>query len=82
MKFSLEEFHLYHSGNSETLRKKFNNRFVSADEAVKAVKSGDRVYLHSNIAYPKVLVDALVKRKDELFDVEICHLMVLGDAPI
>ncbi len=55
--------------------------FVSADEAVKHIKSGDRVYVHSNSAYPKTLVDAMVKRKDELFDVEICHLMVLGDTP-
>ena len=55
--------------------------FVTADEALKVVKSGERVYVHSNSAYPKTLIDALVRRKDELFDVEICHLMVLGDTP-
>lgn len=56
-------------------------KFVSAEEAVKVIKSGERVYVHSNSAYPKTLVDAMVARKEELFDVEICHLMVIGDAP-
>lgn len=58
-----------------------NSKFVSAAEAVRVIKSGDRVYIHSNSAYPKTLIDAMVSRKDELFDVEICHLMVLGDTP-
>jgi 4-hydroxybutyrate CoA-transferase len=56
-------------------------QYVPAEEAVKVIKSGDRVYVHSNSAYPKTLVEAMVKRKDELYDVEICHLMVLGDTP-
>jgi 4-hydroxybutyrate CoA-transferase len=56
-------------------------KFVSADEAVKVIKSGQRIYVHSNSAYPKTLIDAMVRRKDELFDVEICHLMVIGDTP-
>jgi 4-hydroxybutyrate CoA-transferase len=56
-------------------------KYVSADEAVKIIKSGERVYVHSNSAYPKTLIDAMVRRKDELFDVEICHLMVIGDTP-
>lgn len=60
---------------------KYSNKFVTAEEALSVVKSGDRVYIHSGCAYPKVLVDAMAARKDELYNVEICHLMVLGDAP-
>ncbi|MCX7877688.1 MAG: 4-hydroxybutyrate CoA-transferase [Ignavibacteria bacterium] len=58
-----------------------NIKYVSADEAVKIVNSGDRIYIHSNSAYPKTLVEALCRRADELRNVEICHLMVLGDLP-
>src|SRR5689334_18581828 len=60
---------------------RLKEKYITADEAVKVIKSGDRVYVHSNSAYPKTLIDAMVSRKNELYDVEICHLMVLGDTP-
>ncbi len=55
-------------------------RTVSAQEAVKLVKSGDRVFLHGMAAVPQVLVKALVARADELRDVEIVHLHTEGAA--
>ena len=60
---------------------KYNTKFVSAEEAVKVIKSNDRVYIHSNSAYPEILINAMVGRKNELRSVEIGHLMVLGEAP-
>lgn len=54
---------------------------VSAEEAVKIVKSNDRVYLHAAAAMPQVLVNALTARHEELRNVEICHLHVEGDTP-
>src|SRR6478736_2296734 len=59
----------------------YMNKFVTASEAVKVIKSNDRIYIRSNSAYPEILVNAMVERKNELRNVEICHLMVLGDAP-
>jgi 4-hydroxybutyrate CoA-transferase len=56
-------------------------RFVSAEQALTLVKSSDRVFIHGVAAAPKVLVDALVARSDELRDVEIVHLHTEGDAP-
>lgn len=56
-------------------------RMVTADEAVARVRSGDRIYLHGGAATPHVLVDALVRRKDELHDVEIVHMHTEGAAP-
>ncbi len=53
---------------------------VSADEAVRLVRSGDRVFLHGMAAYPQRLVDALVARAPELRDVEIVHLHTEGKA--
>ena len=57
--------------------------FVSADEAVKVVKSGDHIHFSSVAAAPKVLIDALCRRGDagELRDVRIHHLHTEGPAP-
>ncbi|WP_159022716.1 acetyl-CoA hydrolase/transferase family protein [Formosa sp. L2A11] len=54
---------------------------VSAAEAVKVIKSNDRVYLHAAAAVPQLLVNALTERHDELRNVEICHLHTEGKAP-
>lgn len=60
-----------------------NLKFISADEAVKVVKSGDHIHLSSVASVPKVLVDALVRRGDagELRDIRIHHLHTEGAAP-
>lgn len=56
-------------------------RIVSAEEAVKVVKSGDRIYIHGMGATPTELIEALAQRSDELKHVEIVHLHTEGDAP-
>jgi acyl-CoA hydrolase len=60
-----------------------NFKFISADEAVKVVKSGDHIHLSSVASAPKVLIDALIRRGDagELKDVRIHHLHTEGEAP-
>ena len=57
--------------------------FITADEAVKVVKSGDRVHIGSVAGAPKVLIDALCRRGDagELRNVYIYHLHTEGSAP-
>lgn len=57
--------------------------FVSADEAVKVVKSGDHIHFSSVACAPKILIDALCRRGDagELRDVKIHHLHTEGPAP-
>ena len=54
--------------------------FLSAQEAVKAVKSGDRVYVHAASMTPTILTDALTDRASELSDVEMCHIHTYGEA--
>ena len=58
-------------------------RYVSAEEAVKVVKSGDHVHLSSVASAPRVLIDALCARGEagELQDVRIHHLHTEGPAP-
>ena len=56
------------------------SKYVTAEEAVKIVKSGDRVYLQAAAAAPTILANALTERAYELRNVEICHLHVEGEA--
>ena len=58
-------------------------KFISADEAVKYVKSGDHIHFSSVASAPKILIEALYRRGDagELKDVRIHHLHTEGEAP-
>jgi acetyl-CoA hydrolase len=58
----------------------FQSRVTTPEEAVKAIKSGDRVFLTGNASVPLPLLDALVKRAPELKDVEICHPLTICPA--
>ena len=53
---------------------------LSAERAIEAVRSGDRVWVQSGCGTPSVLVDALVEHAPHLRDVEIIHMMTLGTA--
>lgn len=59
----------------------YKKKLVSAEEAVSDIKSGQRVYISGNAATPYVLVKSLSERKDELKDVELVHVLLLGDDP-
>ncbi len=54
---------------------------ISADNAVKVIKSDDRVFIHGVAAAPPTLIKAMTARADELKDVEIVHLHTEGTAP-
>jgi 4-hydroxybutyrate CoA-transferase len=58
----------------------YKDKLRSAADAVACVRSGMRVYIHPGCAEPEVLVDALIKRAPEVHDVEIVHLMTLGQS--
>lgn len=60
----------------------YKKKLVTAEEAVSAIKSGDRVYISGNAATPYVLMHALAKRKDELEDVELVHVLLMGEDPL
>jgi acetyl-CoA hydrolase len=55
----------------------YQSRITTPDEAVKAVKSGDRTFLTGNASVPLQLLAALVKRAPELENVEICHPLAI-----
>lgn len=56
------------------------SKYVSAAEAVKVVKSNDRIYIQAAAATPTVLTKALAERASELKNVELCHLHTEGEA--
>src|SRR5579862_6665112 len=58
----------------------YDKKFVSAEQALRLVKSGDRVVLGHACGEPPALVEALVARAPELRDVEIVHMVAMGPA--
>ncbi len=54
---------------------------TTPEEAIKSIKSGDHVFVHTAGATPQALVRALADRHDVLRDVKIYHLHTEGDAP-
>jgi len=56
-------------------------RILSADEAVRLIEPGDRVYLHEAAMTPHELLDALVRRAPQLSGVEVVSLHTEGPAP-
>lgn len=59
----------------------YNRKVVTAEEAVKTIIPGDRIIIQGGCAVPFALVNAMVERKDELHDVEIVHILTVGDLP-
>lgn len=53
--------------------------YISAQDAVKLVKSGDRVFLHGSAATPLHLINALLKRAGEVNNVELVSISTFGD---
>jgi acyl-CoA hydrolase len=60
---------------------KSKHKILSADEAVKAINSNDRVFLHSAAATPKTLVEAMTRRGHELSNVEVVSIHTEGPVP-
>jgi 4-hydroxybutyrate CoA-transferase len=58
----------------------YKRRLLTADEAVRGVQSGMRVYIQPGCAEPETLVEALIKRAPFVRDVEVVHLLTLGRA--
>lgn len=52
----------------------------SAEDAIQAVKSGDRVFVGTGCAAPRELVKALTARAPHLYDVEIIHMLTRASA--
>lgn len=59
----------------------YSKKLTTADEAVKKIKSGDNIVIHPGCAVPLELVRAMVRRKEELENVTIYHILIVGELP-
>jgi acetyl-CoA hydrolase len=64
----------------ESVRSRYRQKFVSAEEAVSVIQSNDRVWIHPGCAVPEAVVDAMTARYMELENVQVCHLLGVGEA--
>ncbi len=60
----------------------YKRKLCSAADAVGVIRSGDRVYYAGNAAIPQTLVAALAERSDELKDVQLNHVLLVGEDPL
>ncbi len=58
----------------------FRRKTTTADSAVRAITSGDRVFLTGNCSVPQTLLAALVRHAPDLRDVEIAQVLTIGNA--
>lgn len=56
-------------------------KLATGSEAVKVIKSNNRVYIQAGAAAPQELIIAMTNRYKELRKVEVCHLHTEGLAP-
>jgi acetyl-CoA hydrolase len=63
------------------LQEIYRRKVCSADEAVRLIRSNQRLYLGGGAGVPQTLIHALVGRADELENVEIVHILHFGEAP-
>ncbi|MCX7983186.1 MAG: 4-hydroxybutyrate CoA-transferase [Syntrophales bacterium] len=61
-------------------RRYYQDRIVSAEEAVKVIRSGDRVVVGHACGEPQLLTEAMVNRAKELENVEVVHMVAMGKA--
>lgn len=54
--------------------------WMTADDALRQLRSGMRVFVGSGYAAPQSLVGALARRGSGCVDVEIIHILTFGDA--
>lgn len=56
----------------------YKSKLVTAEEAVKNIKSGDRVVVGHACGEPKYIIEAMVRNKEAYRNVEIVHMVSMG----
>jgi len=60
----------------------YRAKLCTAQEAVSHIRSGDWVWISGNAAAPFPLMEALAARADELTNVTLSHVLLMGDDPL
>jgi len=64
----------------EDWKQEYKNKTKSKEEVISHIKSGNRVIFAHAAGEPTVLVNELVKQKERLENVEIVHMVPIGEA--
>ena len=55
----------------------YQERVTTAEEAIKMVHPGNRIFMTGNVSVPQKLLDALIGYAPNLKDVELCHALTI-----
>jgi len=58
----------------------YQSRLTTADEAVRSIASGNRIFMTGNVSVPQKLLGALVEYAPNIKNVEICQALSVGPA--
>jgi 4-hydroxybutyrate CoA-transferase len=79
LQLKIRDFYGKKGGFSMQWVHEYQRKLCSAEEAVKSIGSGDRVVLGHAAGEPRILVDAMVRNAEGLENVEIVHMVALGE---
>jgi acyl-CoA hydrolase/GNAT superfamily N-acetyltransferase len=60
---------------------RYASKILTAEQAIRRIQAGQRIFIGSGAAEPVSLVDALVAHGEHLADNDVVHLLTLGAAP-
>jgi len=66
---------------AERWQDRYAKKVVTAEDAVKHIRAGDRVFVGSACGEPQALMEALVQTSGRLSDTELVQVLTLGLAP-
>ncbi|MBI3943290.1 MAG: acetyl-CoA hydrolase/transferase family protein [Chloroflexi bacterium] len=58
----------------------YRSKVTGPDEAVKTIRSNQRIYIGGGAGFPQILINSLVGRAEMVRNVEIVHMLTHGDA--
>ena len=58
----------------------YKEKLITVEQAIEKVKSGNRIVLGHAVAHPQLFVDTLIENHSKFKDVEICHLVYVGNS--
>ena len=67
-------------GRSMSWQELYQQKLTTADQAVQHIKSGDKVVVAHATGEPTALLDAMVRNADQYENVELVHMVAMGQA--
>lgn len=64
--------------SDEIWREKWKDKEISAEDAIKKIIPGNRVFIDSGCSEPQLLTSELIKHSEKLIDSEILHFLTIG----